>query len=497
MTTRQPVVIGVGQLSNRAADPTQVMEPLAMMVEVARRAAADAGIGDRLREVDELTVINIISRAYADPAGFLAERLGMAPRQRWYTALGGNSPQWRVNETAARIARGEVRLALIAGAEAVGGLQMARKAGVKLAWAEEGSPATVGEGRWGNNETEQHHHAQMPTSIYPLFENALRAHRGWSITRHREHLGALCARLAAVAKDNPYAWFRDGKSAEEITTVSDANRIIGWPYPKYMNAIIAVDQAAALLLTDTETARALGVPPERWVYVVGCGDATDHWYVSDRVNYWSSPAIRTAGVQALAQARLSIDEVDYFDLYSCFPCAVQIGADMLGIDIDDPRPLTVTGALPYHGGPGNNYVTHSVACMVDRLRATPGRRGLVTGVGWYLTKHAVGIYQSAAPTHDFARVDPATYQKTIDAEPHPELAVTADGAATVETYTVTHDRDGNPALGIVVARLADGRRCWANLTDADVLQRMEREEFVGARGQVRHHGPTQTNVFEP
>lgn len=497
MTTRQPVVIGVGQFSHRVSDPGQVMEPLAMMAEVARRAAADAGIGDRLREVDELTVINIISRAYADPAGFLAERLGIAPRRRWYTALGGNSPQWRINETAARIARGEVRLALIAGAEAMGGLQMARKAGVKLAWAAEGSPATVGEARWGNNEAEQHHHALMPTAVYPLFENALRAHRGWSIARHRAHLGALCAGLAAVARDNPHAWFRDGKSAEEITTVDDANRMIGWPYPKYMNAIMAVDQAAALLLADTETARALGVAPERWVYVVGCGDATDHWYVSERVNYWSSPAIRTAGAQALAQARLSIDQIDAFDLYSCFPSAVQIAADMLGLALDDPRPLTVTGGLPYHGGPGNNYVTHSVASMVDRLRAAPGSRGLVTGVGWYLTKHAVGVYQSAPPAHEFVRVDPATYQQTIDAEPYPELALAADGAATVETYTVTHDRAGNPALGIVVARLDDGRRCWANLTDADVLRRMEREELIGVRGQVRHHDSTRTNAFEP
>lgn len=497
MTARQPIVVGVGQLTHRTGDPHQVLEPLAMMVEAARRAAADAGIGDRLREVDELTVINVISRGYADPTGFLAEQLGLTPRDRWYTAIGGNSPQWRVNETAARIARGEVRLALIAGAEAVAGLQLARKAGVKLDWAPEGSPATVGDSRWGNNAAEQQHHAQMPTSVYPLFENALRHRRGWSIERHRAHLAALCARLAAVAKDNPYAWFRDGKTADEIGTITDANRIIGWPYPKFMNAIIAVDQAAALLLTDTETARALGVPEDKWVYVAGCGDATDHWFISDRVDYASSPAIRHAGAAALAQARLDIGAIDYFDLYSCFPCAVQIAAEMLGLDVDDPRPLTVTGALPYHGGPGNNYVTHSIARMVEQLRATPGRRGLVTGVGWYLTKHAVGIYQSAPPDHPFARVDPRTYQAAIDAEPHPELAEVANGAATVETYTVTHDRSGEPALGIVVARLADGRRCWANLTDPDVLARMEREELIGVRGQIRHHESTQTNRFEP
>ena len=494
MAARQPILVGVGQLTHRAADPSEVMEPLDMMAEASRRAAADAGIG--LGEVDELTVINSISRSYADPAGFLAERLGCAPRQRIYTAMGGNSPQWRVNETAERIARGEVRLALIAGAEAMAGLAMARKAGVKLAWAPEGHPQTVGDSRWGNNEVEQRHHAQMPTAVYPLFENALRAARGWSIARHREHLGSLCAGLAAVAKDNPYAWFRDGKTAAEITTVTDANRMIGWPYPKYMNAIIAVDQAAALLLTDTETARALRIPPEKWVYVVGCGDATEHWYVSERVDFSSAPAIRAAGAAALAQARLAIGDIDYFDLYSCFPCAVQLGADMLGIGLDDPRPRTVAGGLPYHGGPGNNYVSHAIACMVERLRARPGSRGLVTGVGWYLTKHAVGVYQSAPPPHPFARVDAQRTQAAVDAEPHPPLAEAADGAATVETYTVTHDRDGNPAQGIVVARLADGRRCWANLTDRAVLERIEREELIGATGTVTHDAGARTNRFE-
>ncbi|MEO8602104.1 MAG: acetyl-CoA acetyltransferase [bacterium] len=494
MTARQPILVGVGQLTHRAADPSEVMEPLEMMAVAARRAAADAGIDQQ--QVDDLTVINSISRNYADPAGFLAERLGCTPRRSLYTAMGGNSPQWRVNETAARIARGEVRLALIAGAEAMAGLGMARKAGVKLAWAAEGHPEMIGDSRWGNNEVEQRHQAQMPTAVYPLFENALRAARGWSIARHREYLGELCAGLAAVAKDNPYAWFRDGKTAAQITTVNDANRLIGWPYPKYMNAIIAVDQAAALLLTDSETARGLGIPAEKWVYVVGCGDATEHWYISDRVDFSTAPAIRAAGAAALAQARLAIDEIDFFDLYSCFPCAVQLGADMLGVPLDDPRPRTVAGGLPYHGGPGNNYVGHAIACMVERLRSQPGTRGLVTGVGWYLTKHAVGIYQSAPPQHAFERADPATTQAIVDADAHPQLADAANGSATVETYTVMHGRDGQPATGVVVARLADGRRCWANLSDRAVLERIEREEFIGAAGRVAHDADSNTNRFE-
>jgi acetyl-CoA C-acetyltransferase len=494
---RQPILVGVGQLVNRAADPREVMEPLEMMAVAARRAVEDAEIPQHLGEIDSLTVINVISRAYADPTGLLAARLGIAPSDRVYTSMGGNSPQWRVNESAARIARGEVRLALIVGAEAINGLQVARRAGVKLDWAAAGTPETVGDNRWGNNEVEQRHHAQMPTNVYPLFENALRAHRGWSIARHRAHLAALCARMAAVARDNPYAWFRDGKSAEEIGTVGDSNRMIAFPYPKFMNAIIAVDQAAALLMTDVASARQLGIPERKWVYVRGCGDATDHWFVSDRVNFWSSPAIRLAGERALAQARLGIEQVDQFDLYSCFPCAVQIGADMLGIPVDDPRPLTVTGGLPYHGGPGNNYSTHAIACMAERLRAAAGSTGLVTGVGWYLTKHAVGVYSSAPPEHPFEREDPKRYQPLVDDEPHPQLAAAGNGLGTVEAYTVQHDRDGNPSVGIVVARLSDGRRCWANLTDTAVLERIEQEEFVGEQGQVRYHEPTQVNLFEP
>ena len=174
---RQPVIVGVGQLVHRAPDPHQVIEPLDMMAVAARRAAEDAQIPDRLAEIDSLTVINIISRAYADPVGFLAARLGIDPTDRVYTSMGGNSPQWRINETAERIARGEVRLALIAGAEAMHGLQLARRAGVQLEWADAGTPQTVGENRWGNNDVEQRHHAQMPTVVYPLFENALRAHQ--------------------------------------------------------------------------------------------------------------------------------------------------------------------------------------------------------------------------------------------------------------------------------------------------------------------------------
>jgi acetyl-CoA C-acetyltransferase len=485
---RTPILVGAGQLTQREVMPADALEPLAMMEVVARRAADDARAGPGLlARIDSLAVVNVFCWPYANPPRLLAERLGIHPAEELYTTVGGSTPQWLVNETAARIASGRVRLALLAGAEAVRTVMQARKARVRLRWSSggDGSPTIVGDARDGTSEHEVAQGFMLPTQIYPLFENALRARAGRGVDAHAAMLGELCSRLSAVAAGNPHAWFREARSAGEIATIAPSNRMIGFPYPKMMNAIIEVDQAAAVLMTSAGEARALGIPPDRWVYLWGTGQAHDRWFVSDRVDYTSSPAIREAGCQALAAAGIAIDRVDHLDLYSCFPAAVQIGRDMLGIAADDPRPLTVTGGLPYFGGPGNNYSMHAIAETMDRVRARPGSIGLVTALGWYLTKHAVGVYCAEPKDGPFVREDPAPRQALLDAAPAPALAREPSGPASIETFTVLHDRDGAPLRGLVVGRLDDGRRFLAAAPDdPDVLAGLETREAVGLRGRV-------------
>ena len=500
---RTPILIGAGQLTQRDAEPGEALDPLAMMVEAARRAVADADADARvLAAVDTVAVVNILSWHYGNAPGLLAERLGAHPTQAWYTTIGGNTPQWLVNEAAAQIAAGRVRLALLAGAEAICTLQRARRSHTELRWTSGGSgtPTTVGSYRHGTSDHEVAHGLQVPTAIYPLFENALRAHYGLSLTAHRERLGTLCSRLSTVAAENPYAWFRTPRSAEAITTVTPANRMVGFPYPKYMNAIMDVDQSAALLMTSVAAARQLGIPPSCWVYLWGGADAEDLWFVSERVNYHSSPAIGAAGRHALAMAGVGIEAIDLFDLYSCFPSALQIGRDMLGIAADDPRSLTVTGGLPYHGGPGNNYVMHAIATMLPKLRAAPGTKGLVTGLGWYVTKHSVGIYSAAPPVtsaaETWAHRRPTAYQAELHAMPHPDLELAPQGPARIETYTVLHDRDGTPVAGLVIGRLDDEHRFLANTpADSGLLRDLMAQEAVGCRGVVSSRDGA--NRFEP
>jgi acetyl-CoA C-acetyltransferase len=490
MLGRLPVIVGVAQRTYRTDDPAAGREPLLMMEDVARAACADARTSGLAARVDSVRVVNMISASYADPAGALAERLGFVAGERAYTSVGGNTPQWLVNRTADDLVASRVRIALIAGAEALHTLRLAAKHRIALPWAQHRRhPPMIGDSRMGSHPDEWRHGAQMPLQIYPLFEIALRAHRREAPAAHHERLAALSASFARVAAENPDAWFRDGKTAATIGTVTERNRMVAFPYPKFMNPIIAVDQAAALVMTTAAEARTLGVPPERCIYLHGGGDAHDIWWIKDRVDYYSSPGMALAFEQALAQAAVASPALGPIDVYSCFPVASAFAANLLGFPADGSRSLTVTGGLPYFGGPGNNYATHAIVAMAERLRAAPGAFGLVSGLGWYMTKHAVGIYSAAPPARPWERPDAEGLQARIDGLAHPTAVATATGRARIETYTVVHDHEGAVSNAVIVARLEDGTRTFASLDpDPDAFALLEREEMVGALGHVRTDG---------
>ena len=496
---RIPVLIGAGQLTQRMPDFSRA--PLDLVADAAARAARDAVGGAAARRlldgIDTIVVIRSFSQTswrFASPFGdpvnppkSLAARLDApAVRRLVYTWPGGNMPQWCVNRLAGMVARGEVGSALIAGGEALATQKAAQRAGRDLDWSEDagGMPELWGDPARGWNDVEERHRMAGAIFAYPLFENALRGARGRSLDAHQAAMGDLFARFAAVAATNRLADRRDGCSADAIAAAGPDNPYIGFPYTRLMNANAFIDQAAALVMTSAAVADAFGVPAHRRVYLHGCADAHDHWYVSDRVNFHTSPAMRAVAEQAFAMAGRQVADMDVLDLYSCFPSAVEIACAEMGIAEDDPRGLTVTGGLAYFGGPGNNYVTHAIAETMTRLRADPETFGLVTGNGNYLTKQSAGIYSTIPPERAFAPANPATYQAAIDADRGPPVTDTPDGRATVETWTVMHDRAG-PAFAILYGRLGDGTRFIANTPDDPaLLAEMTRRDMLGAAGQV-------------
>jgi acetyl-CoA C-acetyltransferase len=321
----------------------------------------------------------------------------------------------------------------------------------------------------------------QPIQLYPMFENALRHHRGESIDAHLARISELWAGFSRVAAGNPHAWIREPKTAEEIRTISSANRPVSFPYPKLMNSNNNVDQGAALILCSVEKARALGIAESQWIYPWAGTDAHDHFFVSNRDNLYSSPAIRIAGRRVLELAGLTPADLDLVDVYSCFPVAVQVAAAEIGLDTS--KPLTITGGLTFAGGPLNNYVMHSIARGVELLREQRHARCLITANGGYLTKHAFGVYAATPPEVPFRHED---VQAEVDATPSREVAMDYSGAATVEAYTVMYGAEG-PSIGHLACRLPDGRRAWANCDDPDTLVAMTREEFCGRSVRIDDH----------
>ena len=334
------------------------------------------------------------------------------------------------------------------------------------------------------------HGIALPVSVYPLFENALAAHYGRHPVAHRHAIGELMSRFTRVAAANPYAALPIERSADEIITPTDDNRYIGYPYTKYLNSNMFVDQASALLLMSSAAADRLGVPQGKRVYLHGSADTHEKILVSERVNYHTSPAVRIGATHALAQAGATPAGLDHIELYSCFPSAVEIAADALGLAHDDPRGLTLTGGLPYFGGPGNNYSTHGIAEAVARCRATPGSTAFVFANGGYLTKHSFGVY-STTPGYN-GRTDPAIYQRGIDAMPSPPLIEKPEGHGTIETFTVIHDK-GRPAFAIVIGRLPGGERFLSRMIDT--LDELIDKPVVGRKVTVTAGDTANTSVL--
>lgn len=510
MDDRTPVLIGAGQFTYRG-EPGSSPSPTELLKIAAERAASNAGLrADILSKIDSLAVIGFTIDApgggrlvphSTNPPATLAKRIGAEPSYAVYSHMGGNSPQQLVNVIAERISRGETDLALVVGCEFLGSATKRLQKGLGFEdWddAEElPPPERIGDPRPGSTPYENKHGLGRPINCYPLFENALRARDGRSVEDHQQRLGELFAPFTKVAAANPEAWFPVERSAKELVEVTDRNRMVGFPYTKYLNAIMEVDQSAGVLVASLKTARELGVAEDRLVYLHGCADASDLWYPLDRQDFHSSPAMRLTGQRALKMAGIGLSDIGHIDLYSCFPVAVEIGAEELGLALDDPRGLTVTGGLPYMGGPGNNYAMHSIAVMMERLRADPGAYGLVTANGWFLTKQSTGVYSTTPPAKAFERQDPKIIQGQIDALPHPTVIEQPNGAATIETFTVVHGREGY-MMGIVIGRDSEGRRFVANTpTDEATLRGLETGEAVGRKGRVERSDDGARNIFIP
>jgi acetyl-CoA C-acetyltransferase len=481
---RTPCIIGVAQRTWRPVnpDPVDAPEPLDMWEEVTRAAGEDSGIPGLEADVDSVQIVYCQTWPYDDPVARLAERVGASPRHRFYSGIGGTTPQVLMNDAAESIMRGDYDLALITGAEALDTMRRAKKQGRKLPWSHRNPEKVPFPFEAPFHPAEVAHEVFQAWLTFPVFDVARRAHLGVRPEGYRERLGRLMQPMTKIAAENPYAWFPRERSCDELITPTKDNRLVGYPYTKYMVSIMDVDMAAALMLASHEKADALGVPADKRVYLRGWAYGNDPWYIAEHPELWRSEAMKQVSQAALGMAGVGVDDVAHIDLYSCFASSVLFARDALGFkDGVYDRPITVTGGLPFSGGAGSDYMTHSIAAMADVLRGDPGSLGMVSGVGMHMSKHVYGVYGTEPPSESLQPVDGKQLQASIDAaQPRKAITDSYAGRATVATYTVAHGRSGDAEWGLALCDLEDGTRCYAKILDPDHLAQAEAEELVGA-----------------
>jgi acetyl-CoA C-acetyltransferase len=484
---RTPVIVGVAQVTDRINDPTTARTALELMVDACRSASLDAGRGAAAACVDMVAVVGGLW-SHPDPGRRVADILGAKDATTLLTGLSGTSPQRLLDHLAGRISNGHVDSALMVGGEVFRSRRRARRLGVEVRQDRvvDMAPAIRYE---GDLEMATPHEEKRglvePGIFYSIVETAIRHDHGETVEAHRIRIGRLWESFNAVAVTNPHAAKRISMDSEAITVPSANNRMVAAPYTKAMMANNNVDQASAILLTSVAQAEALGIHRDGWIFPLASTRADDPSSPSVRFYLHRSPAIRTAGNQALDLVGLDIDDIDHLDLYACFPSSVQVCASELGLDpATETRPLTANGGLTFAGAPHSNSVGQSLAALVNRLRSTPGI-GLLYANGGYLGKHAFGIYSNTPPSNRYQSFNcaPAVANQTIRT-PNPDYA----GQAIVDGYTVRHDRDGLPVDALVAALTDTGARVWGKTAKHGTLQRLLAYDIVGSICELDKRG---------
>ena len=482
---RIPVIVGIGEITDRPKEIAEGLEPLALLIEALKRAEADSG-AKLLGEIGSLDIVNFLSWRYRDPEIQLSDRLGIKPKHAYYGPVGGESPIRYLHEAAQRIARGECGVAAVCGAEAQSTATKAERAGLTLPWtpfahdvpepkrgAAFQKPMAVKLGVF------------RPITVYPFYEAATSAHWGQTPREAMAESGQLWSTYSNVASHNPNAWLKRRFSPEEITTPTRDNRLIAWPYTKLMVANPTVNMGAALLMTSLAKARAAGIPEDRLVHVWGGASAEEprDYLIRDQF-FESHPqnAVLNAIMDLVGGDGKAFDAIE---LYSCFPCVPKMARRTLGLG-PDVQP-TVTGGLTFFGAPLNTYMTHAACAMVRKLR-NGAKLGLLYGQGGFVTKHHALVLSHQPRQHELTQDGSVQAEADGHRGAVPEFVTEADGKGAVESFTVIYGRNGEVEHGVVMLRISDNARALARVPARDGatlahLLNMDRTP-VGSSGDI-------------
>lgn len=473
MTTsdrQAPVLIGVGEASGQSLG-LEWPSPVDLASAAVKTALADSGVGEKLAgSIDCLLATRLfhdsgVTHQYGSPDNLpdaIAQASGLSPAELVYGDVGGQSPQKHINELAIQLHEGKIKAAIVCGAEAIGTVKRAKKAGHEMDWNQSSDRDFI------DKRTEfpvltmyefRHGIISMPMA-YGLLENARRKRLNMDRASYAKDMAELWSAFSSVASSREHAQFAKDWSADELLQDGGGNYQLNDPYRRWMVAQDAVALGGAVIMTTAGHAEELDVAEDKMIYLHSGADSSVP-IISEQIDLSRSQAVEWAVGKALDLADQQASDIGPIDVYSCFPVAVSLVMEALN---QPNRPLssyTLTGGLSFFGGPGNSYSTHAIVALVQALRKDGSKTGMISANGGAINKESVGIY-AAQPLAAGWSPDRIATPNYLPPDEGTKPAHFASGNGVIKSYALPYvkgvagaatlwlqDEQGVPCIGLL------------------------------------------------
>jgi len=469
------VVIGVSAIQQKG-DFENLDEALFLMDQAVKEALSDSGNKSIKDHIDEIRIPKGFWR-YRDPGKWIAKNNDFKRIPTTYVTKIGVLQQNLINEACLKIENGEINASIILGGEAR--YKQLRSVIEKKEYFEtklDENPdfyIKAKEDLYGDEELEEL--GAMAVGYYATMETALRKNDDENIEEHQNNIASMYEEFSKVASKNEDAWLDHPYSKKEILETSKKNKMLAYPYNKLHCTSWNVNQSAALIICSEELANKLEIDNKKRVYPISSSENNHMIAIQQRPKLYESLGMIYAA-KSINRMMEQLDiRLDAYDLYSCFPAAVKMFSKSL--ELGSELPKTITGSMPYAGGPLNSFVIHSTVKMIQKIRALEARHGLVTGVSGMMTKQSFCVWGKEYQEQFI--FDDVTERAKLDENPV-ELSNIAEGEGEIIGYTII---EGSEHASKAVLYLDDEKkhRKVVSSLDKNFINLLMEEEWVGKK----------------
>ena len=469
------VVIGVSAIQQKG-DFENLDEALLLMDQAVKEALSDSGNKSVKDYINEIRIPKGFWR-YRDPGKWIAKNNDFQGIPTTYVTKIGVLQQNLINEACLKIENGEINASIILGGEAR--YKQLRSVIEKKEYFEtklDENPdfyIKAKEDLYGDGELEEL--GAMAVGYYATMETAIRKNDDEKIEEHQNNIASMYEEFSKVASNNEDAWLDHPYSKKEILETSKKNKMLAYPYNKLHCTSWNVNQSAALIICSEELANKLEIDNKKRVYPISSSENNHMIAIQQRPKLYESIGM----IYAAKSVNKMMEKLDIrlaaYDLYSCFPAAVKMFSKSLELGSEIPK--TITGSMPYAGGPLNSFVIHSTVKMIQKIRALEVRHGLVTGVSGMMTKQSFCVWGKEYQEQFI--FDDVTERAKLDEKPV-ELSNIAEGEGEIIGYTIIEGSENAPKAVLYLDDEMKHRKVVSSF-DKNFINLLMEEEWVGKK----------------